>query len=184
MGETKNPSGAAEAGARGPAGLPTVRTGLSAAEVVDRLRAAARRGRMPGLDVPGAGGRGGVVFRVECPATPFEGWLVAEREGGAGEGVLRFTTRLKPAWPVGFAVVLVLSVWPGVVLTESLIASLIPGSFWKWTWWWYVPLTVVSSPWAMWAAVKMSRAGVRAEAEATIAKIAGEIEGTVEAEGR
>lgn len=159
--------------ATGSGPLPPLRTELTLAQVRERCLAASRRGRLAGYKV----GSGDEAFRVECPGTPFEGWLVARAvaTGAEGKVTLEFSTVLKPVWTWGFAVALVLSIWPGVVLTEGLVASLIPGSFWQWTWYWYMPLTVPFAPLAQWQAVKLSRVGVRAEAEATIEKLRKEL---------
>ncbi len=90
--------------------------------------------------------------------------------------LLRFDARIKPLIPLIFAVVLAASVWPGVVLTESMIASFFPTSTaWRYTWWWYMPLTLPFAPWAFWSALKRSRASIHDSAHRAIAKIAGEL---------
>lgn len=157
------------------------RVPLTPEAIVDRCTHAAKRGRLPGFHP--RSGPDGPLFRLECPGSPFEGWLevfaAADPSPTADPGTsLSFRTRLKPLWVWGFAVALVLSIWPGVVLTESLVASVIPGSFWRWTWYWYLPLTVPFAPLAWWQAVKMSRAGVEAEAAIAIDKLASELTAT------
>lgn len=155
--------------------LGTVRTARSAAEIVKTLDTAARRGRLAGFESNSRGNS--ECFRAAAFGTPFDGVLI----GRLVEGSLRFETRLRPLMPMGFALVLAASVWPGVVLTESMIASFFPSSgFWKWTWWWYIPLTLPFCPWVFWSAVKKSRATVHDSAHQVIAKIASELGGKVE----
>lgn len=155
--------------------LGSVRTARSAAEIVKTLDTAARRGRLAGFE-PNSRGNS-ECFRAAAFGTPFDGVLI----GRLAEGSLRFETRLRPLMPMGFALVLAASVWPGVVLTESMIASFFPSSSaWKWTWWWYIPLTLPFCPWVFWSAVKKSRATVHDSAHQVIAKIAAELGGKVE----
>lgn len=153
--------------------LPEVGTALPAQEVTSRLDLAARRGRLPGYST---GGGGGALFEMRDFGAPFEGVLRARLDGGT----LRFSTSLQPRMPVVMAVILLLSIWPGVWLTESAMASIFPSSpvMWKWTYWWYLPLAIVSSPWAMWSAIKKSRESVHAGAHGLIAKVAAELKGT------
>lgn len=180
VGETAQPETAASGGLDRPVAgaLPSLLVPLSPPAILERCEEAAKRGRLAGFERRAPAG---TLFSVECPGTPFEGWLDARAEpAGADRTRLVFSTRLKPLWVWGFAAVLALSVWPGVVLTEGLVASLVPGSFWKWTWYWYIPLTLPFAPLAWWQAVKMSRAGVSAEAAATIDKLATELGATRE----
>jgi hypothetical protein len=150
--------------------LPDLAVPMSAEAVLARLDEAARRGKLPGYE---PGGPPGVLFRLECPGMPFEAWLDAGTVALSPDGLtLRFSTRFKPLMPWVFVAILVLSVWPGVVVTESLIASIIPGSFWRWTWWWYLPLTILSAPWAWMVAMKRSRATIAAEAQLSIDALA------------
>lgn len=172
--------------------LPMVRTKLGPAEVSARLQTASKRGRMPGFAAARgraaeglSGGQGPadphgrLLCTLDAFGTPFDGVLElrAERAVVAGGSVLRGEAKLKPTMPWVFAVMLLLSIWPGVVLTESLVATFIPGDFWKWTWWWYMPLTVPTSPWAMWVAIKRSRACMAASAVESLQKVAAEVEG-------
>lgn len=174
------------------AALPTVHTKLSPAEVAARLQTASKRGRMPGF-VAGqgrssqglSGGQGPadphgrLLCTLDAFGMPFDGVLELRARSAVSPGgsVLRGEAKLKPTMPWVFAVMLLLSIWPGVVLTESLVATFIPGDFWKWTWWWYLPLTVPTSPWVMWVAVKKSRVCIKASAVESLQKVAAEVEG-------
>lgn len=152
-----------------PGPLPTIPTNLDLSEILARLDTAARRGRLPGFDPHSSQGRVG-GFEIRDFGHPFESALLASLAGPE----LCFTLRLLPRLPIIFSVILILTVWPGVWLTESFLARL-GGSFWKWTWHWYIPLTVLSGLWAMHSSLKKSQASARAEAPTLIAKVAAEI---------
>jgi hypothetical protein len=129
---------------------------------------------MPGSE-GGVAGSGGFV--ADAFGTPYDGELRAKVTRGEGVTVVRFSTRLKPKMPAIFLAILIVSVWPGVVLTESMLASLLPGWGWLWrtTWYWYLPLTVPFVPWLMWSTLKRSRAAVHASALEQVGKIATEL---------
>lgn len=138
------------------------------AEIVSTLDAAARRGKLAGFE-PGAPGTG-YIFRAEAFGTPFEGWLLAHATltpttpGGGPNTTLTYSRRLKPLWPWTFALVLLLSVWPGVLLTESLLAAMLPNWTWLWktTWYWYLPLSTLGGIAGMHQALKRSRLTIAA----------------------
>ena len=157
-----------------PQPLPALRAPLDAAAIVDRLSTASRRGKLPG-------------FRAtpEDPASPFvievfgkyihRRMLVSlEAQPADHATVLRFRTRLRRTPIAVFWIVVVLSVWPGVALTDSLLAtyfSWYPREFWV-TCAWYLPLAVIPIPW-MWRTIwRQSAAIADAEARESIAKIA------------
>jgi len=139
-------------------------------EIVNALDAAARRGKLAGFE-PGAPGTA-YLFRAEAFGTPFEGWLLAHATltpttaGGGPSTTLTYSRRLKPLWPWTFALVLLLSVWPGVLLTESLLAAMLPNWSWLWktTWYWYLPLSTLGGIAAMHQALKRSRLTIAASA--------------------
>jgi hypothetical protein len=146
--------------------LPTLRTALDAAAILARLDAAARRGRLPGLVAPAHR----ALFEVREFGEPFESTLVATLV----DGEIRFALRLRPTMPLVFVLIVALTIWPGVWLTESFLAVL-GGSFWRWTWWWYLPLSVVGGAWALRSAWARSRATAALEAPRIIERIAGEL---------
>jgi hypothetical protein len=158
------------ASADGP--LPSVRTPLDAARARELLAAAARRGKMPGLL---SGPSDDALVRVSDFGSPYESVL----EGRLAAGEIRFSLRLKPLMPLVMLAVLVLTVWPGVWLTDSMLRSYFSGYKFQ-TWMWYLPLTVPTVPWVMWSSLKKSRALARAEAPELIEKVAQAIGGTVE----
>lgn len=155
-----------------PPGLPPGGScARSRADVLRQLESAARRGKLAGFKpLPSPG-----LFEVEAWGTPFEGVLLAREGAAAADGATSwsYSTRLRPAWPWGFGTALVLSVWPGVVLTESMLGAMLPGWTWLWgtTYWWYLPLSIVGGAWAMWVALKRSRASIHASAHEMAGKI-------------
>ncbi len=161
--------------------LPEVRTPLAPADALARLSTAARRGRLPDyrpLD--------DTAFEAEAFATPFT-HVLRGRFADGQDGTTRITFDLRRPWPMPavFAVVLAVTVWPGVLLTDSLLATYWP-AYGGWTtrmpwltYAWYLPLTALPLPWAWRACVRRSAAMARESARETISKIARETDGTL-----
>jgi hypothetical protein len=154
--------------------LPTIRTALGREAVLERLEKAWRRGKLPGFRAVGPG-----LFRAEAYGNPFPSELIATPSEADGALELRFTTRMVWKLPAFFAVVLLLSLQPGMWLTDSMLVTY---SDWYYahieTWWWYLPMWVLSVPW-MWKAAKKSRVGAQGEAHKAIAQIAKTIDAEV-----
>ncbi|MCC6322343.1 MAG: hypothetical protein IT438_13010 [Phycisphaerales bacterium] len=160
--------------------LPSVRSPLAPQTIVERLDAAARRGKLPGWRSPGPAARSsGTLFELTDFARPFEHTLRATADRYTGGTSLRFDIRPKPTLPVVYLIVLVVTVWPGVWLTNSMLRSYFTGYDWK-TWMWYLPLTVPFIPLALVRAWRKSRHSAHAEALELIGKVAGAIEGQIE----
>lgn len=155
--------------------LPTVRSPLAPAAILERLSIASRRGRLAGFHA----GPGSSEFRATLFSEPFDHELHARIEATPeGGSTLTSTARMLPKVPVIFAVVLVATVWPGVVLTDKMI----PGE-WGWidTWIWYVPLTALPLPWLWVKWMKKCRAAAGVSAYELLHKLATELEGQVDA---
>lgn len=154
--------------------LPVLETNLSRDEIVEALDNAARRGRLPGFTTCGDG-----LFRADAYANPFEHAVEARAEAADGVTRLRFRLVVLAKIPVVFAAVLVLSAWPGLPLTDSMLST-----YSDWyaqhveTWWWYVPSLVLCVP-AVWGMAKKSRAAAGESAREAIGKIAAEIDARV-----
>ena len=161
-------------------GLASIETGLSEAEVVERLRTMSKRGRLPGFESEGAR-----LFRATAQGAYFDRMLVGrvQREGSASR--LRF--RMMTAWAVPAIVgtVLAVTIWPGVWLTDSMLVT-----YWAWygeqtskMWWltyaWYVPLTVIPLPWACRKAWDKNNEAARASAVELIERMSGALDGRV-----
>jgi len=150
--------------------LPVLETNLSDDQIVAALDKAARRGRLPGLTT-----RGGGLFRADAYANPFEHAIEARSEREGDVTTLRFRLVMLVKVPVIYAVVLVLTAWPGLPLTDSMLST-----YSDWyaqhveTWWWYVPSLVLCVP-AVWGMVRKSRAAATESAREAIGKIAKEL---------
>ena len=168
-----SPSPSAPAVGSDSARYPMVVTALSRDEIRDKLDYAARRGRMPGLSLDTSRG----VFEIKDFGQPFESVLVAELAKNGAEQVLRFTTRLRPVLPIVFAVMLIISIWPGIYLVDSMLDH-----YFSWynipTWWWYLPLTVPTSPFLFRSVMRNSRASAEVDARTLIQKVAAELNAT------
>ncbi|MGQ0627391.1 MAG: hypothetical protein ACT4PL_04730 [Phycisphaerales bacterium] len=151
-----------------PGGLPTVQTPLTTDEILSRLDNESRRGRLAGFERSAPGG----VFRFAAFGSYFDG-LATARASSDGAGTrLVFDVALKPLLPWIKAVVMVLTVWPGVVLVDSFLANFHFARGWWPTWWWYIPLSAPFVPWTIWVSIRRSQAAVDASARETIAKLA------------
>ena len=148
-----------------PEPLPTLRTALPASEALARLDRRARAGKLPGYMTLGAR-----TFRVDAFGQPFDGELIAaiSDPGDDGRSAITFRLRTLRRMPVIFAVVIVFTVWPGVLLTDALI----PGEWGWWpTWWWYLPLTILPLPFAVPKLWNRSQAALRTHAIEQIGRI-------------
>lgn len=135
---------------------------------------ASRRGRLAGFSA----GPGPAEFRATLFSEPFDHELRAGIQPQPGGGsVVNSTARMLPRMPAIFLVVLILTVYPGVLLTDTMI----PGE-WGWidTWIWYVPITALPIPWLWMKWMKKCRAAAGASAYELLHKVAAELEGRVD----
>ncbi len=147
-----------------PGELPSIDTALDAGAVIDRLETLAKRGKLAGFRRVN-----GASFGVSAFGTPFDREMI----GTVDAGRVVFDLVWKRAMPTAFLVTLVVSVWPGVHLMDSLMNTWFgwyPNAFWV-TCAWYIPLTALPAPWAWKVAMKRSRAGSDEHARETIDKI-------------
>lgn len=156
--------------------LPIVRSSRTPSEAMERLALASRRGRLAGFQRDS-----GNTFRATLFSEPFDHELLATVDEAPGGSAIHSRARMLPRLPVIFAVVLILTVYPGVLLTDSMI----PGE-WGWidTWIWYIPLTALPLPWIWARLMKKCRAAAGASAFELLHKIAAEVEGHVEPASR
>jgi hypothetical protein len=156
-----------------------LRTPLGRQELLERLARAARRGLVPGFAERDQAG-----FRVDADAVPFAYELAGALEDGGAGTIVRLRLRRLRRMPLIFGVVLALTVWPGVWLTDSLM-----GTYWesygRWsadmpwlTYAWYLPLTVVPLPWMWRSFSRKSRAEAAESARKQIDAIAAAVEAT------
>jgi hypothetical protein len=155
-------------GLRNAAQLPRLISPLSGIEVVSKLDAAARRGKLPGFHKGGAGPNGGeeVLFHLTDFGHPFESILEARSAPHGSGSALQFSLRLRGRMLWIFIISMVLTVWPGVWLTDSMMRTYFSGySLGMWgTCAWYLPLTVPFVPLGIWRAIQKSRSSAHASA--------------------
>ncbi len=155
-----------------PNPLPTIQTTLNASEVVDRLKVRSKRGKLAGFDEhPRAG-----IASVAAFGSPFDSVLSIHH----AENTVSFTLNLATKLPTIFALVLVLTVWPGMPLTDSFLSNFLwyEGLLSRGlaTWMWYVPTTILPLPFVWRTAINRSRASAREHAIGTVEKIRKAIE--------
>lgn len=164
--------------------LPLLEVPHSPDEIVTALDRAARKGRLAGFTAE----RSDSLFAVDAWGTPFDADLLAAATEAGGRTTLSFRTRWRRKMPAIFAVTLILTVWPGVELTDSLLKLWFDwyfafsqreifqiGGFDAFTYLWYLPLTAVPLPWVWRSLMRKSRASIHASALEMIGKIATEL---------
>lgn len=154
---------------------------LGVADALARIASLSKRGKLAGFEKSGEHG-----FHAAVHGKPFDSVLLCElrKAGGeAGSGcVIEARVRLRRGLPWVFGVVVALSVWPGVLLTDSLLNtwfSWYPNETWK-TYVWYVPLTVLPLPWMVRKVMRQSRSSGGEHAAEQIEKIRAAVDGTIE----
>ena len=78
--------------------------------------------------------------------------------------------------PRVFAALLIVTIWPGLPLTDDFLSSFqwyehFVGRTGIQTWYWYLPLTVLPAPFAFKGAIKKSKASAYESAIETIEKL-------------
>lgn len=147
--------------------IATISDAPEPSEAVDRMTRLSKAGKLAGFEA----GSGGVLASFAAFGNPFDGRV----EVTASEGGLRFDLRMPRKMPAIFAVVLVLTVWPGLPLTDAFLQGfgwyerLTSG--WLETWMWYLPLAAIPAPFALLAAIKKSRVTARAHAAETVERL-------------
>src|SRR5262245_24429089 len=158
-----------------PAGAGSVViTDVAPTEVVSRLDQLARRGKLPGfID------RGGGRFSVEAYGQPFDHELDAAATREGERTVIRFQLRRLRKTPLIYWLIVLLTIWPGVWLTDSMLHAYFSGYHIA-TWMWYLPVTILPLPWMWLRAVRRSHAMAQVSAGEAVKKIAAEAAGRVE----
>ena len=123
----------------------------------------------------------GDLFRVCAFGHPFDGVVIAEAVPSEQATRLRFRWRLAARPMIVFAVVLVLSVWPGSYFMDQAMIQFFPGARESVaTWKWYIPFAIVSGVWAWAAVVRRTRRSVAESAHQLVGRIAAEVDGSIE----
>jgi hypothetical protein len=153
--------------------LPSIRTSLTEAEVLSRLGLASRRGRLPGFI---ARPSSDVLFRVSAFGHPVDGRLDAGIEGSGADRRITFQLTLPRRLRVILALILLLTVWPGLYFMDQLMIQFLSSArAFVPTWWWYLPVTVAPIPWVWRSVMNRARHTTAASANEAIRKIAFEL---------
>lgn len=140
-------------------------------EVLARLLALAKRGKLAGYQAGSStGGTVGASFRASIFGEPYDRELVGVVEAKAGGGsLIRMRSRLLKKLPAIMISVFVLTIQPGLWLTDSMLRL-----YFSWyridTWWWYLPLVLLSAP-VMWKQFKKSERTAASEAALVVQAI-------------
>lgn len=152
--------------------LPAIECGLPPSEVLARLLARAKRGKLAGYAALGTvAGSSGAHFRASVFGQPYDreliGSIASTPEGGSR---VTFRSRLLTKLPAIMIVVTVLTFQPGLWLTDQMLKI-----YFDWyripTWWWYMPLVLLSLP-VLWKQYTKSELAAAADARAVIEGIA------------
>lgn len=180
----------------GTLGALTVLSPLTGEAIVAACNKAARRGELPGFaplaaagaarltKATGPGSDGDPLFTAEADSQPFDATILATAlgAGGAPGTTVRLSVSLNRKMPLIYWIVLIVSVWPGVIVTETAIKMIVPGWRWLWetTWYWYLPLSIVSIPMVLIPSYRKSKASARASLQKEGVRIAKIISGRIE----
>lgn len=150
------------------------------AKVIDILGRESKRGRLAGFRIiESAKGNGPGAYVVTAFGGIYDYDLIARVSPRGTEDAgsrTSFEMRLQRKMPIAAVAIIVFTIFPGLQLTDSMLAS-----YFSWytieTWWWYLPLVGLMIPF-MWRQFKAGRAEARRDAITTIEKI-----GTLVAKG-
>jgi len=153
-----------------------VRAPAPPVEAMRRLAAASKRGKLPGFER-----RAETEFRALVYGEPFDREVVG-RVRPEGEGsVIALELRLMKKIPAIAIVTVIITIWPGVWLTDSLIQTYFasyPNEFWI-TAAWYLPITVLPLPWILRKVWRKSEAVACEELGKTMTRIARAVSGEI-----
>lgn len=159
-----------------PVERTTIVTQLEGAGITEKLRGMSQRGKLPGFEAREGG------FLALAYGWIYDFDLVAKFSGSTGATRIGFELLLKKKMPWVVAILLAVSIWPGVWITHSMLSIYFdwyPAEFWK-TCVWYLPLSIIPIPWVWKMAMSRSRAEAEISARELIERIAGELGGAVE----
>lgn len=169
--------------------LPTLVVPLAASSVVETFDKLARRGKLAGFTPidPARTDKAtaGSLFSIAAFGSPFDAVLfariqISKRDASQPPSTrLVFSRSLKTKGLYLFGLVLLLTIWPGIELTRSLLASTFPEQRWLIDTlpYWYLPLTIISLPWGLWEAWRRSDRSSHLAAHIAITKLAEDIPG-------
>jgi hypothetical protein len=144
-------------------------------DVLAAMRALSKAGKLAGFTESASNSH--ETFRVAAFAMPFDRELIAHVTPTASGSALRFTPKLLLKMPIIFAVISILSIWPGVWLTDSMIRTYVSSYDFN-TNLWYIPLTVISLVWYLWGSWKRSTREARESAHEAMMKMHQALQGS------
>lgn len=148
--------------------LPTLAIDLSADEIKNRLLKLSKRGKLAGFDAQCPDG----LLSIAAHGTPFDSKLILNHH----DGEVSFELKLLAMMPRIFALILIVTIWPGLPLTDDFLASFtwyesFMANIGFKTWYWYLPMTVLPAPFALKGAIKKSKSSAKQSAIEAIEKI-------------
>lgn len=152
--------------------IPDLVVPLAPPEVVAFLERKSQQGKLPGFrrdpSTPSA-------FGLGLYGAPYDRILIVTVSPVSTGSVLRFQSRLKRMLPWLIVIATIITFWPGVLLTDSLMATWFPSWYPKELWVtcaWYLPLCVLTIP-ALWKQFRISERASEEHLQETLAKLAG-----------
>jgi len=147
--------------------LPSIQTGKGADAVFESLLKLSKQGKLAGY----AHETGAKHAVVDAHGNPFDSDLVIEY----ADGEIRLNLMMRKKMPAIFMALLLITVWPGLPLTDSFLYSFgwyerLMGESIQ-TWMWYLPLTILPIPFVWKSSIKKSRVSAREHAMETVEKI-------------
>ncbi len=129
-----------------------------------KLDALSKRGKLPDYRRQGSG------FRLSAYGNQMDMTLVGSVAAAPGGSEIRFA--LERQWKMIwiYAAITVLTLWPGMQLTDSMLSTYFSGYDFQ-TWMWYVPLVVLPTPLFAWLEVRKSERLAKVSAGEMIERI-------------
>lgn len=156
-----------------------IRTSLVTDQILSRLQALAKRGKLADF---GVGGPDGALFHAAAFGATFDYHLLAFSQRGTSGTELRFRLDRERRMPAIAAAVMVFTVFPGVLLSHAALVSWF--TWYSLSGWgtaaWYLPLTALPLPLAWHSVARKSRVAAEESAREVVAKIAAALDGQVE----
>lgn len=145
----------------------------------------ARRGKLAEFREQDTGKNQG-DFSIEAAANPFDHQLIGTFDSNGGSTTIKLRLERLKMMPMVFALVLIVTVWPGVWLTDSMLVTYF-GWYSRWTqsmpwltYAWYLPLSVLPLPWVWRGIVLKSRAEAMESAKEMVEAVVQTVDGTLE----
>lgn len=154
--------------------IATIETGSTPACVIEVLTAMSKRGKLPGFEA-----RSQTSAVADAHGTPFDSDLLIDAKADGEGAAVTLEVRLRRKMPLIFVGILILTVWPGLPLTDSFLLGfgwyerLMSGSLE--TWMWYLPLTIIPAPFAVRSSIRKSKLSGREHAIETSERIRAEL---------